>query len=507
MSVVTKTLRHLLLLHHDIRPFSSSSPSPSQHLINQLSRILSDYRHPQNDIVSPLTPYAPSITPDIIEQVLKRCHNLPFSAHSLFTWAHSLPSFTPTQNTHNILIDILGKSKHFPLLWDFLNNLKKCQISTFMFWVVFSNYARANLPLDAIRAFKNMGCYGLDPGVNDFDHLLYVLCKRRHVREAQVFFDEFKGRFSPSVKTYSILVRGWGFVGDSGEARKVFDEMVMRGLSVDVHAFNSVLESLCKGGEVDEARKLFREMRGKGLEPDAFSYSIFVHAACEAGDVHSAFRVLDRMKRYGLVPNVFTYNAIINRLCKNDKVEEAYELLDEMIERNVKPDVWSYNAILSFHCNRLEVNMATKLVSRMDADVCDPDRHTYNMLLKMLIRVGRFDRVTSVWNKMIDKGFHPSASTYAVMVHGLCRKKGKLEDACHYFELMIDDGIPPYSSTCELLRNKIIGLGFAEQVEILADKMERSTSCTIQDLSSIMRGDRKNIKPSKEEDSSEESDY
>ncbi|PWA65164.1 pentatricopeptide repeat (PPR) superfamily protein [Artemisia annua] len=369
------------------------------------------------------------------------------------------------------------------------------------------NYARANLPLDAIRAFKNMGLYGLEPGINDLDHLLYVLCKRRHVREAQVFLDEVKGGFGVTVKTYSILVRGWGFVGESGEARKVFDEMVMRGLSVDVHAFNSVLESLCKGGEVDEARRLFREMRGKGLEPDAFSYSIFVHAACEADDVHSAFRVLDRMKRYGLVPNVFTYNAIINRLCKNDKVEEAYELLDEMIERNVKPDVWSYNAILSFHCNRLEVNMATKLVSRMDTDSCDPDRHTYNMLLKMLIRVGRFDRVTSVWNKMIDKGFHPSASTYAVMVHGLCRKKGKLEDACQYFEMMVDDGIPPYSSTCELLRNKIIGLGFAEQVEILADKMERSTSCTIQDLSSVMRGNRKNIKPSKEEDSSEESDY
>ncbi|GKC64452.1 hypothetical protein Tco_1097050, partial [Tanacetum coccineum] len=34
--------------------------------------------------------------------------------------------------------------------------------------------------------------------------------------------------------------------------------------------------------------------------------------------------------------------------------------------------------------------------------------------------------------------------------------------------------------------------------------MEGSTSCTIQDLSSVMRGNRKNIKPSKEEDESYE---
>ncbi|KAD4889245.1 hypothetical protein E3N88_21318 [Mikania micrantha] len=486
-------------------------PIPSQsELINDISRILSDYRSPRHDIISALTPFAPVITTDLVEHILKRCNNLGFSAHRFFIWAKNLPGFVHSKDSFHILIDILGRSKQFPLIWDFLGEMKEsqsCEISFAIFWVIFSAYSRANLPSDAIRAFNNMVDYGVNPGINDLDQLLYVLCKRRHVKEAQLFFDRIKHEFNPSVKTYSILVRGWGYIGESKEAQKVFDEMLVRGCCVDVHAYNSILESLCKGGNADEARTLFRGMRSKGLEPDAFTYSIFIHASCNANDLHSAFRVLDRMKRYNLVPNVFTYNSIINRLCKNDKIDEAYQLLDEMLQRKVKPDVWSYNAILAFHCNRLEVNMATKLVSRMDQDSCDPDRHTYNMLLKMLIRVGRFDRVTGLWEKMESSGFHPSASTYAVMIHGLCRKKGKLEDACRYFEMMIDDGIPPYSSTCELLRNKIIGLGFPEQVEILADKMERSTSCSIQDLSCIMRGYRKNIKLTKEEDSSQESDY
>nr|XP_043617430.1 pentatricopeptide repeat-containing protein At1g52640, mitochondrial [Erigeron canadensis] len=500
-----KTIHSLFTRH-----YSQSSSSTPQQQINDISRILSDYRSPRHDIVSALTPFSQTITADLVEQVLKRCNNLGFSAHRFFIWAKDLPNFTPSKSSYQILIDILGRSKQFPLVWDFISEMKQtnsCEIDNVMFWNVFSAYSKANLPLDAIRAFNNMIDYGVKPTVDDLDQLLYVLCKRKHVREAQLFFDKVKHEFSPSVKTFSILVRGWGFLGVSKEAQKVFDEMLVRGCCVDVHAYNSILESLCKGGNVDEAHKLFRDMRPKGLEPDAFTYSIFIHAACDANDIHSAFRVLDRMKRYSLVPNVFTYNSIINRLCKNDKVDEAYELLDEMIDQKLIPDVWSYNAILAFHCNRLEVNLATKLVSRMDTDSCDPDRHTYNMLLKMLIRVGRFDRVTSLWEKMEKSSFHPSASTYAVMVHGLCRKRGKLEDACRYFEMMVDDGIPPYSSTCELLRNKIIGLGFPEQVEILAGKMERSTSCAIQDLSGIMRGNRKNIKLMKEEDNSEESDY
>lgn len=497
---------------HHSRPFSvhslsssfsnTDAPISSPELVNDLSRILSDFRNPKHDIESALSPFSSNISTNLVEQVLKRCKNLGFSAHRFFHWAKQLPGFEHTHDTYHILIDILGSSKQFPLIWDFLIDMREtrcCEITSEMFWVIFRAYSRANLPADAITAFNKMVDFGFERGIHDLDQLLYSLCKRKHVKHAQPFFDRVKHEFTPSVKTYSILMRGWAYIGDPSQSRKVFDEMLERGCSADVLAYNCVLESLCKGGNADEAYKLFREMKSKGFEPDAFTYSIFIHASCEGNDVHSAFRVLDRMRRYNLVPNVFTYNCIVKTLCKNDKVEEAYQLLEEMIERGVRPDAWSYNTILAFHCDHREVNRALKLISRMETDACQPDRHTYNMVLKMLIRVGRFDRVAKVWEGMEEKGFYPSVSTYAVMVHGLCKKKGKLEEACKYFEIMIDDGIPPYSCTCELLRNRIIGLGFSEQVDILADKMKKSTSCSIQELSSIMKGNRTNRRIKSEE--------
>ncbi|KAE9467791.1 hypothetical protein C3L33_00328, partial [Rhododendron williamsianum] len=455
---------------------------PPPQLVNDLSRTLSDNRNPHHDLESALTPFSPNISTNLVEQVLKRCKNLGFSAHRFFLWARCHPGFKPTKETHHILVSILGSSKQFPLIWDFLaewKDTKCCKIGPEIFWVVFRAYSRANLPADAIRAFGKMADFGVGFGNDDVDKLLYELCKRKHVRHAQGFFDRVKSEVEPSAKSYSILMRGWGDIGESGEARKVFDEMLERGCRVDLLAYNSMLQSLCKGGSVEEAYKLFREMGSKGLEPDAFTYSIFIHAACDANDIHSAFRVLDRMKRYELVPNVYTYNDIIKRLCKNDKVEEAYLLLDEMIERGERPDVWSYNTILACHCDHNEVNKALRLISRMDQDSCLPDRHTYNMVIKMLIRIGRFDRVT---------------------------KKGKLEDACRYFEIMVDEGIPPYSSTCEMLRNRLIGLGFPEQTHILADKMERSTSCSIQELSDIMRGERAGARLRREGESSDDND-
>ncbi|XP_044497015.1 pentatricopeptide repeat-containing protein At1g52640, mitochondrial [Mangifera indica] len=505
----TNPLRPLLFLscpissqpHHHLNPSSSD-------LVNEISRVLSDHRNPHDDLELSLSAFSSRISINLVEQVLKRCKNLGFSAHRFFLWAKTTPGFQPSVESHHILIDILGSSKQFAILWDFLIEIREtqsCEINPQIFWLVFRAYAKANLPNDAIRAFNRMVEFGIQRSIHDLDHLLYVLCKRKHVKYAHQFFDKVKVEFKPSVKTYSILIRGWGDIGESGEARKLFDEMLARKCNVDVLVYNSILEAMCKGGNVDDACKMFREMRSGGMEPDAFSYSIFILAYSETNDIHSVFRVLDTMRRYNLVPNVFTYNCVIKKLCKNERADEAYQLLDEMIERGVRPDVWSYNAILAYHCEHSEVNMALRLISRMTKDNCMPDRHTYNMVLKLLVRVGRFDRATDVWESMEGRGFYPSVSTYSVMVHGLCKKKGKLEGACKYFEMMVDEGLPPYSSTVEMLRNRLLGLGFLDAIEILAEKMERSSSCSIQELANAMRGN-PSFKKSRSEETELESE-
>ncbi|XP_059303573.1 pentatricopeptide repeat-containing protein At1g52640, mitochondrial [Lycium ferocissimum] len=487
-------------------PEKSDPNSP--HLVNEISRILSDYRSPHHDIESALNPFSSNISTEIVEQVLKRCKNLGFSAHRFFIWAQKLSGFRHSIESFHILVDILGSSKQFPLIWDFLVEMrtnKSCEITPEIFWLVFRGYSRANLPVDAIRAFNKMVDFGIKPSLTDLDKLLLTLCKRKHTKQAQEFFDKVKDDFMPNVKTYSILIRGWGELGEVANAQKLFDEMLERGCSVDLLAYNSILDSLCKAGKMDEAFNFFMKMKSIGLIPDAFTYSIFIHGYCSVNDIHSVFRVLDQMRRYKLVPNVFTYNCIIKKLCKTNKVDEVYQLIDEMISGGVRPDCWSYNTILASHCDHNEANLALRLISRMEKNDCLPDKHTYNMLLKMLIRVGRFDRVEKVWESMEDRKFYPSVSTYAVMVHGLCQKKGKLEEACKYFETMIDEGIPPYTTTCEILRNRLIGHGFADQTGILADKMERSTSSLIQELANVMTGNKAFEKLKHDEEYSDES--
>uniref|UniRef100_A0A0A9GVU0 Uncharacterized protein n=1 Tax=Arundo donax TaxID=35708 RepID=A0A0A9GVU0_ARUDO len=55
---------------------------------------------------------------------------------------------------------------------------------------------------------------------------------------------------------------------------------------------------------------------------------------------------------------------------------------------------------------------------------------------------------------------------------------------------MVDEGIPPYQATCQLLRDRLLSLGLRDDLEVLTDRMRRSTSCTIQDLARIMSSKR-----------------
>jgi len=66
------------------------------------------------------------------------------------------------------------------------------------------------------------------------------------------------------------------------------------------------------------------------------------------------------------------------------------------------------------------------------------------MLIKMLIVVERIDRVTEFWDGMEGRGFYPSASSYVVLIHGLCRKKRRAVEAFRYFEVTVDEGVPPH---------------------------------------------------------------
>nr|CAB3456948.1 unnamed protein product [Digitaria exilis] len=461
----------------DPRPDPDPSPDPDPQLVGALCRVLSDFRGPRHDLRAALHGFAPRLTPAAAAAVLRRCRNLPVPSLRFFLFAAAMPGFTHLPDSLLVLAGSLAGARLFPLLRSLLSDLPRAALSRDLFPLLFRAYARASLPDDAIRAFSSMEGFGFPPTIDDLHSLLFALSRNGLVEHAETFSRDSAAQFGLSAKTYTILISGWAVVTKPENARKLFDEMIERGIEPDVPAYNALIDALCRGGDVALAHEQLKDMqRSHGLVPDAATYGPFLRSACVSKDARAALRVLDRMRMRNLTPNVFTYNAVIRLLCELGEIDEAYNILNEMAAHGEMPDIWSYNTLLNTHCKLKEVNKALRLISRMDKDSCLPDRHSYNMILKMLVSVGRVDRAIEVWDGMEKRGFHPGAATYAVMIHGLSCKKGKAEEACTYFLRMVDEGIPPYQATCEVLRDRLLRLGLRDDLEMLIDRMRRSTS-------------------------------
>ncbi|CAL5081219.1 unnamed protein product [Urochloa decumbens] len=471
----------------DSDPDPGPGPGPDPQLVSALCRVLSDFRGPRHDLRAALRGFAPRLTPAAAAAVLRRCRNLPVPSLRFFLFAAAEPGFVHLPESLLVLAGSLAGARLFPLLRSLLSDLPRSALSRDLFPLLFRAYARAGLPDDAVRAFSSMEGFGFPPAAADLHSLLFALSHNGLVEHAEAFFRDSAKQFDPSAKTYTILISGWAVVMKPENTRKLFDEMIERGIEPDVPAYNALIDALCRGGDVALAHEQLKDMqRSRGLVPDAATYGPFLRSACASKDARAALRVLDRMRTRNLTPNVFTYNAVIRLLCDLGEVDEAYNILNEMATCGEMPDIWSYNTLLNAHCKLKEVNKALRLISRMDKESCLPDRHSYNMILKMLVSVGRVDRAIEVWDGMEKRGFHPGAATYAVMIHGLSCKKGRAEEACSYFLRMVDEGIPPYQATCQVLRDRLLRLGLRDDLEMLTDRMRRSTSCTIQDLASIM---------------------
>ncbi|PPD97094.1 hypothetical protein GOBAR_DD05882 [Gossypium barbadense] len=153
----TRALQSMFRSFHNYKPilrFSSlthqQQPTfpPLSNLVNEISRVLSDHRSPHHDLDHSLTAFSSHISSQLVEQVLKRCKNLGFSAHRFFLWAAKIPGFQHSDTSYRILVDVLGSNQQFAILWDFLVEIrdsKQFESNPEIFWLVFKAYCRANL--------------------------------------------------------------------------------------------------------------------------------------------------------------------------------------------------------------------------------------------------------------------------------------------------------------------------------------------------------------------------
>uniref|UniRef100_A0A0R0FDR5 Pentacotripeptide-repeat region of PRORP domain-containing protein n=1 Tax=Glycine max TaxID=3847 RepID=A0A0R0FDR5_SOYBN len=232
------------------------------------------------------------------------------------------------------------------------------------------------------------------PSVVSYNVMISGLCRcgrmKRNERKCDLF-------------TYSALIHGLSEVGNLGEARRVYEEMVGRG-------------GLFENGKVDKAMVLWDGL----TEADSATYGVVIHGLCRNGYVNRALQVLEEAEHRGGGVDEFAYLSLINALCKEGRLDEA-------------------GGVFVKH---FKLDSAVKAFREMSSKGCWPTVVSYNILINGLLRAGRFREAYDCVNEMLEKGWKPDIITYSTLIDGLCESK-MIDTAFRLWHEFLDTGHKP----------------------------------------------------------------
>lgn len=407
------------------------------------------------------------VTPDIVEDVLKRFENAGMLCYQFFEWAGKQRNYSHTIRAYHTMIESLAKVRQYQIMWDLVNSMRaKSMLNIETFCIIMRKYTRGRKLDEAIYTFNVMEKYGIPPNLAAFNGLLSALCKSKNVRKAQDIFDNMKDKFTPDSKTYSILIEGWGKAPNLPKAREIFREMVKIGCDPDIVTYGIMVDILCRAGRVDEALQIVKDMNCK---PTSFIYSVLIHTYGIENRIEDAIDTFLEMEQNGTRADVAVYNALIGAFCKANKLKNVYKVLNEMNCKGIPPNSRTLNIILTSLISSGNTDEAVRVFHKM-IKKCEPDADTYTMMIKMFCEENELKMALKVWKYMKLKRYVPSMHTFSVLINGLC-EKGNVTKACVLFEDMIEKGIRPSRVTFGRLRQLLIKEGRQDVLEFLQEKM------------------------------------
>ncbi|XP_061354637.1 pentatricopeptide repeat-containing protein At3g22670, mitochondrial [Gastrolobium bilobum] len=424
--------------------------------VEEISTVLKERHSSPEEVAQSLDGRGFQVSNSLVEQILKRFNNDWIPAFGFFKWAKAQTGYEHSPELYNLMVDILGKSKNFDLVWELVEEMSQLEgyLTLHTMVTVMRRLAKTRKYQDAVEAFRRMGKFGVKKDTAALNALMDALMKGNSVELAHNVLLEFKSCVQLNSHSFNILMHGWCKVRNFDQARKAMEDMKEHGFDPDVFSYNNFIEAYCHDKDFRKVDQVLEEMRGNGCPPNAVTYTILMLALGKAGQLSEAVEVYDKMKSDGCVPDTPFYSSMLFILGKAGRLKDACHVFEDMPKQGVVRDAMTYNTMISIACAHSREETALRLLKEMEDGPFKLELETYHPLLKMCCKKKRMKVLKFLLDHMFKNDLSLDLGTYSLLVHGLCRS-GKLEHACSFFEEMVMQGFTPNNSTITLLVGKL----------------------------------------------------
>lgn len=294
--------------------------------------------------------------------------------------------------------------------------------NSFMWNTLIRAQASSLKPSEALHFYVNMRRLNVIPGKHTFPFLLKACSNFQSLQSCiQVHSHVLKFGLDLDLHVANGLVRAYSVSCDVRNARRVFDAVPERSLSIWTTMISGYAQNYCS----NEALELFDQMIVEGFEPNGATLASVLSACAQSGCLDLGGKIHVFMEEKGIEVGVILGTALVHMYAKNGAISIAQKLFDSMPERNIA----TWNAMICGLAVHGLAKEALDLFWKLEKEQIVPNNITFVGVLSACCHSGLLSVGRKIFHSMKRLyGIEPKIEHYGCMVD-LLGRCGELQEA------------------------------------------------------------------------------
>lgn len=240
----------------------------------------------------------------------------------------------------------------------------------------FCNFGKIKEALELIRELKNK-VFALEHEY--FKTLVRGLCKAGRITDALEMVEIMVRKGNIDHNVHGIIINEYLQQNQTQNALDVFEKMKETGHAPPVSTYTKLMQHLFRSNHYEEACKLYDEMLGKGMKIDIVAITAMVAGHVSHHRISEAWKLFKSMEHQGFKPTRKSYSIFIKELCKASMTDDIVKLLNEMMGSNIVIGDEIFHWVMTYLEKKGELGMKEKVqqmyrASKLDPHTCEESR-------------------------------------------------------------------------------------------------------------------------------------
>ncbi|KAJ0098577.1 hypothetical protein Patl1_21885 [Pistacia atlantica] len=291
-----------------------------------------------------------------------------------------------------------------------------------------------------------------DSMIPDFNSLVMVECAHRNLKAAQLLVNEMdQWGQELSLSVFSALVKDLCASRSHIKACTIlFEKLPKLANQLDQETLNLLVQACCKKGLVHSGKVVFFGMLQRNLTIKNETYTALLTGLCKKGilrDLHDCWNIAINKN---WLPGLEDSKKLVECLCHRKMLKEALVLLEHMLEfyPYLRSDIC--HVFLEKLCVMGFSTAAHALVEQLFQQGCNLGQMAYSHVIKGLCEEKKISVAVEVLDSMLAKNMAPCWDICLILIPRLLRA-GKVEEASSVFQDMLSKGLPAEAELCNML--------------------------------------------------------